>query len=138
MLAARIAAAGGATLVIDYGSERPGHGDTFQAVRAHEYADPLIAPGETDLTAHVDFPTLAKVAADAGALPRPLLTQGEFLNRLGLAARVDALSAGKDQATREALQIAADRLSGEKSMGDLFKVLAVGAPGLALPAVDQS
>lgn len=138
MLAARTAAAGGAALVIDYGSERPGHGDSFQAVRAHEYADPLIAPGETDLTAHVDFAALAKAAADAGALPRPLLTQGEFLNRLGLGARVEALSAGKDDATREALQIAADRLAGENSMGDLFKVLAVGAPGLPLPAFDQA
>jgi NADH dehydrogenase [ubiquinone] 1 alpha subcomplex assembly factor 7 len=136
-LAARIAASGGAGLVIDYGSDRPGHGDTFQAVRAHEYADPLVAPGETDLTAHVDFPALAKAAADAGALPRAVLTQGTFLKRLGLETRVEALSANKDDATREALRIAADRLSGEKTMGELFKVLAVGSPGLALAAFDE-
>ena len=65
-LAARIAETGGAALIIDYGSERPGHGDTFQAVRAHQYTDPLTAPGEADLTAHVDFSSLAKTAADAG------------------------------------------------------------------------
>jgi NADH dehydrogenase [ubiquinone] 1 alpha subcomplex assembly factor 7 len=137
MLSAHIARAGGAVLVVDYGSERPGHGDTFQAVLAHEYADPLTAPGETDLTAHVDFPALAKAAAEARAQPRPLLTQGAFLSRMGLKTRVEALSAGKDEPTREAIQVAADRLAGEKSMGDLFKVLAVGAPGLALPAFDQ-
>jgi NADH dehydrogenase [ubiquinone] 1 alpha subcomplex assembly factor 7 len=137
-LAARIAATDGTAVVIDYGSDRPGHGDTFQAVRAHEYADPLTAPGETDLTAHVDFPALAKAAADAGARPRPLLAQGEFLDRLGLAARAEALAAGKDEATREAIHIAADRLAGVKSMGGLFKVLAVGAPGLVLPVFDQA
>jgi NADH dehydrogenase [ubiquinone] 1 alpha subcomplex assembly factor 7 len=136
-LAARIAAEGGAALVIDYGSNRPGHGDTFQAVRAHEYSDPLIAPGETDLTAHVDFPGLSRAAADAGAKPRPLLTQGDFLGRLGLTTRVEVLSSGKDEATREAIRIAAERLVGEKTMGELFKVLAVGAPGLTLPAFDR-
>lgn len=135
-LASRIAAHGGAALVIDYGSDHPGHGDTFQAVRTHEYADPLAAPGETDLTAHVDFPALAKAAANAGALPRAPLTQGEFLNRLGLKARAEALAAGKDDATREAIRVASDRLSDEKTMGDLFKVLGVGAPGLALPTFD--
>ena len=135
-LATRIAASGGAALVIDYGSERPGHGDTFQAVRAHRYTDPLAAPGEADLTAHVDFSSLAKTAADAGARPRPLLTQGEFLNRLGLATRADALATGKHESVRVSIEQAVERLSGANGMGNLFKVLAVGAPGLALPAFD--
>jgi NADH dehydrogenase [ubiquinone] 1 alpha subcomplex assembly factor 7 len=137
-LCERIAKTGGAALIIDYGSDRPGHGDTFQAVRVHEYADPLSAPGETDLTAHVDFPALAKAAADAGAQSRPLLAQGEFLNRLGLAARAERLAAGKDEATGEAIRTAAERLAGSKTMGGLFKVLAVSAPGLALPVLDTA
>jgi SAM-dependent MidA family methyltransferase len=135
-IGARIAEAGGAALVIDYGSDRPGYGDTLQAVREHKYVDPLAEPGEADLTAHVDFAALAKAAADAGARPRPILTQGDFLARLGLAARAEALARDRDEATREAITTAAERLAGPKAMGDLFKVLAVGAPGLTLPAFD--
>jgi NADH dehydrogenase [ubiquinone] 1 alpha subcomplex assembly factor 7 len=132
----RIAEAGGAALIIDYGSDRPGYGDTLQAVRDHKYADPLAEPGEADLTAHVDFAALTKVAADAGTRPRPILTQGEFLTRLGLITRAQALAKDMDEATREAIAAAGERLAGPKAMGELFKVLAVSAPGLALPAFD--
>lgn len=136
-ICARLVDAGGALLTIDYGADHPGHGDTLQAVRQHEFIDPLAAPGEVDLTAHVDFPSLAKAAEAAGAGPRSLLTQGDFLNRIGLGARVKTLAEGKDAETREALENAAERLSGRDAMGNLFKVLAVGAPELVLPAFDQ-
>lgn len=136
-ISGRIAATGGALLAIDYGTERPGHGDTLQAVREHKYADPLAAPGEVDLTAHVDFATLASTATAAGARPRPLLSQGDFLNRLGLASRVETLAEGKDAETQQTLEASAERLAGPKTMGDLFKVLAVSAPDLLLPAFDQ-
>ena len=135
-IATRIARTAGAALVIDYGSDRPGIGDTFQAVSAHKYADPLAEPGEADLTAHVDFAALVKLAADAGAQPRPLLAQGELLNRLGLAARAEALADGKDEETRQTIAIAVERLTGQKTMGGLFKALAIGTKGMALPAFD--
>ena len=70
LLGARLARDGGAALVIDYGRDKPGFGDTLQAVRRTRYADPLRQPGEADLTAHVDFAALARAAADAGARPR--------------------------------------------------------------------
>ncbi|MGQ0591041.1 MAG: class I SAM-dependent methyltransferase, partial [Sphingosinicella sp.] len=66
-LARRLAAQGGAALLIDYGHDRPGSGDTLQAVSAHAYADPWTAPGTRDLTAHVDFSALAQAAREAGA-----------------------------------------------------------------------
>jgi len=136
-LASRIAAEGGAALVIDYGYEGPAFGDTLQAVRAHAYTDPLAEPGEADLTAHVDFAALARAATEAGARPRPLVTQGEFLRRLGIAARAERLAAGKDAATRAAIAAAVDRLTAPEAMGDLFKFLALSHSGLALPAFDD-
>ena len=134
----RLAASGGAAIFIDYGTDRPGYGDTLQAVREHKYAEPLAAPGEADLTAHVDFAALTKAASEAGANPRPIVGQGAFLNRLGLGTRATALAEGKDEATRQAVEAAAERLAGPKTMGELFKVLAIGAPGLALPGFDQA
>ena len=57
----------GAALIIDYGYQGPMPGDSFQAIKAHDFADPLVDPGDADLTAHVDFSTLAKAAGAAGA-----------------------------------------------------------------------
>ncbi|NBT30998.1 MAG: class I SAM-dependent methyltransferase, partial [Rhodobacteraceae bacterium] len=56
-----IAQNGGAALLIDYGAG-PSLGDTFQALENHRFTDPFAAPGEADLTAHVDFTELARAA----------------------------------------------------------------------------
>jgi SAM-dependent MidA family methyltransferase len=136
-LAARLARNTGAALIIDYGYEGPAAGDTLQAVARHRYVPPLESPGEADLTAHVDFAALADAARAAGALPRSLLTQGEFLARLGLEARAATLKRGKDPATVAAIDSAVARLAGPEAMGNLFKVLAISSRGLALPAFDD-
>ncbi len=135
-LAVRIAAEGGAALVIDYGFEGPAFGDTLQAVRGHAHTDSLAEPGEADLTAHVDFAALARAGAEAGARPRPLIAQGDFLRRLGIAARAGRLAAGKDEATQMAIAASVTRLTAPDAMGELFKVLALSHSGLALPAFD--
>jgi NADH dehydrogenase [ubiquinone] 1 alpha subcomplex assembly factor 7 len=136
-LAGRIGGQGGALLAIDYGYEGPAFGDTLQAVRGHASADPLAEPGLADLTAHVDFAALARTAIAEGARPRPVIGQGAFLARLGIAARAARLAAGKDAATVAAIEAAVGRLTAPEAMGTLFKVLAVSHSGLALPAFDD-
>lgn len=130
-LAERLVREGGAALLVDYGHDRSGFGDTLQAVRRHAYADPLAGPGEADLTAHVDFAALARVAAAAGALVHGPVTQGAFLSGLGIAARAERLrgAAGPDGAP--AIDAALARLVEPGQMGRLFKVLALSGPGLA-------
>ena len=135
-LAERLARDGGALLAIDYGHEGPAFGDTLQAMRGHAFADPLAEPGAADLTAHVDFAALAEAARRAGARPRPLLGQGAFLARLGIAARAERLAAGRDAAAVATIGAAVRRLTAPDAMGTLFKVLAVSHSGLALPAFD--
>ncbi len=137
-IATRLVIQGGAALVIDYGYEAGNFGDTLQAVRRHRFDDPLAAPGEADLTAHVDFAALAAAALAAGATARPLLTQGDFLLRLGLLERAGALGHGKDAGAQAAIQAAVERLAGDKGMGTLFKVLALSAPALVLPVFDPT
>jgi NADH dehydrogenase [ubiquinone] 1 alpha subcomplex assembly factor 7 len=127
----------GAALVIDYGYQGPAFGDTLQAVRGHAYDDPLAAPGEADLTAHVDFAALAKAARAAGAKTRPLVTQREFLMRLGLRERAERLGRDKDSDARARLASEVERLAGPDAMGTLFKVQALSSHGLALPAFDD-
>ncbi len=135
-LAERLKRHGGAALIVDYGAAQPGTGSTLQAVRAHKYTDPFEAPGEADVTAHVDFAALARAATAAGADVRTLMGQGEFLIRLGLVDRANVLGRGKDKKTRDGIAASIERLAAPKGMGTLFKVLALSAPGLKLPLFD--
>ncbi|WP_454915722.1 class I SAM-dependent methyltransferase [Xanthobacter sediminis] len=134
-LARRLAAEGGAALVVDYG-HAGGFGDTLQAVSRHTFADPLEAPGAADLTAHVDFSALARMAQSQGTAAFGPLSQSEFLLRLGLAERAERLMAQAGPEGEDAIATAALRLAGtqEGQMGALFKVLALAAPGLGTPA----
>jgi SAM-dependent MidA family methyltransferase len=131
-LAARLAAQGGAALVIDYGHARSGFGDTLQAVRHHAYADPLADPGEADLTAHVDFALLASAGRSAGATVLGPVLQGDFLRALGIDARAATLKRRATPAQAGAVDAAVARLAGtgEGQMGELFKVLGLCAPDL--------
>lgn len=131
-LAARIARDGGVGLFFDYGHLRSALGDTFQAMRAHGFVDPLAEPGEADLTTHVDFAALASVAKAAG-LSAHLTTQGEFLLSLGLLERAGQLGANRDAATQDRIRSEVERLAAPDAMGDLFKVIAFAARGLELP-----
>ena len=118
----RIAEHGGAALIVDYGSWRM-TGYTFQAMRRHAYADPLDAPGEADLTAHVDFEALAQAAAPAAATP--MATQGAFLERLGITSRAQVLARNLSGEQLAAHIAAHRRLTHPDEMGTLFKVMGV-------------
>ncbi len=132
-LAQRLTAQGGAALIIDYGYEGPAIGDTLQAVRGHAYANPFDEPGEADLTAHVDFATLKEAAEAEGLTVHGPVTQGAFLKALGIEARTETLAkVAPDRA--EALAVDRDRLINPEQMGDLFKVIALTAPGWPIPA----
>jgi NADH dehydrogenase [ubiquinone] 1 alpha subcomplex assembly factor 7 len=127
---ARIAAAGGAALIVDYGAW-DGTGDTLQALRRHAPVDPLGAPGEADLTAHVRFRALAEAAAPARAFgPAP---QGAFLARLGIGARAARLAAGRTPEVAAAVAGQLRRLTDPAEMGTLFRAMAVMPADAAPP-----
>ena len=132
-IATCLAAMGGAALFIDYGHARSGPGDTLQAVRGHVYAALLADPGEQDLTSHVDFEAAGAAARDAGAAVTLLVTQGEWLIRLGIEARAQALSRANPEKAAD-VEAALERLTSRDQMGELFKVLAIHAPDWPVPA----
>jgi len=128
-IAEKLARNSGAGLFIDYGYQGPALGDTFQAIRRHAFDDALAHPGEADLTAHVDFTALAKVAENHGLRTR-LKTQGEFLLALGLLERAGRLGAGKSTEEQERIRDEVERLAGPEAMGELFKVMQVLPAGV--------
>ncbi|RBP81683.1 SAM-dependent MidA family methyltransferase [Rhodobacter sp. 140A] len=123
-IAGRIARQGGAALVIDYGNWRS-LGDTFQALRAHAPCDPFEAPGEADLTAHVDFEPIARAARAAGVAVSAMTPQGVLLERLGITARAERLAQALTGEALDAHVAAHRRLTHPSEMGHLFQTLAL-------------
>lgn len=121
-IATLIARQGGAGLIVDYGDWRS-LGDTLQALRDHAPCDPLDAPGQADLTAHVDFEPLATAAHAAGCTHSKLTPQGVFLERLGITQRAQTLARHAQGEALENLIGAHRRLTHPQEMGNLFKVL---------------
>ncbi len=105
-LAARLAAEGGAALILDYGPAEGGH---------------------------VDFAALAVAARGAGAAVHGPLPMGLFLQRLGLLTR-SAVLARAAPAKAGPLLSAAQRLTAPEAMGRLFKALCLAHPALPIPA----
>ncbi|MGH1417315.1 MAG: class I SAM-dependent methyltransferase [Hyphomicrobiaceae bacterium] len=129
-LAPRAVAAPLAALFIDYGHIKSGFGETLQAVKDHKPVSPFHAPGESDLTAQVDFEAFGQhcLGAEADGI-RPLevdgpVTQAEFLNALGINERAFRLMAANPELAGR-LETGVSRLMAPIGMGGRFKVCAV-------------
>jgi NADH dehydrogenase [ubiquinone] 1 alpha subcomplex assembly factor 7 len=130
----------GAALIIDYGHAHFGLGDTLQAVAGHSFTDPLRAPGQADLTAHVDFEALAQCAEIIGARIHGPIRQRDLFLRLGIVQRATALKAHAAPDKAAEIDIALARLiaEGARGMGELFKAIAIAAPELGpLPGFEE-
>lgn len=132
-IGAQINVRGGVALIIDYGHVKSGLGDTLQAVGAHRYADVLANPGEQDLTAHVDFEALGRVAAVGNVEVSRAVNQGEWLERLGIGERAAGLAKAHPERAED---VAAERkrLCDPEEMGELFKAMAVHSRSWPAPA----
>ena len=112
----------GAAFFIDYGFPQAEYyhpqrtGGTLMCHRAHQAdTDPLVDVGHKDITAHVNFSSIALVAQTAGLDVLGYTTQAHFLMNCGL---LDLLE-GADWK-----EIAnAQKLLTEHEMGELFKVI---------------
>ncbi|MGD9885111.1 class I SAM-dependent methyltransferase [Reyranella sp.] len=121
-IGARLRRDGGWALIIDYGFDATS-GLSLQAVRQHRGSDILDRPGETDLSAHVDFTGLARATGMPAFGPAG---QGDFLRRVGIIQRAEALKARATLSQRQSIDAALARLIDPDQMGTLFRVLAVG------------
>ncbi|WP_231480667.1 class I SAM-dependent methyltransferase [Thiomonas sp. FB-Cd] len=137
----------GLLLFLDYGF--PAHEydhpqracGTLRCHRAHRaHDDPLWQPGTSDITAHVNFSSVAQAAASVGLDVLGYTSQARFLLNCGLLDLLgSAVAAGQDGvigAPRNraglAQTAAVQRLLSEAEMGELFKVIAL-ARGLRAP-----
>ena len=128
----RFEADSGRALFIDYGPAETEFGDTLQALKRHEKVGVFADPGNTDLTARVDFGALVETAKAVGVSVTSPVAQREFLSKLGLEMRAVALSRAKpDSKDKIARQL--HRLTATGEMGELFKAVCFQSEGLDLP-----
>jgi SAM-dependent MidA family methyltransferase len=128
----------GAAILLDYGF--PAHeyyvdarvGGTLMChYRHHAHPEPFFLPGLQDITAHVEFTTMALAAQDAGLEVLGYMSQAGFLLGCGigeLLLRLDPEDPVRYLPQSKAVQ----KLVSPAEMGELFKVLIVGN-GVDLP-----
>ena len=132
-LAAKLAADGGALLVIDFTAPGMPVRDTLQAVRHHRRADRLTAPGEADLAAAVDFAALGRIAKAEGLEVFGPVSQGAFLEELGIAVRAERLKRSAPPETAHHIDQELQRLTSLDAMGEDFRVMALLPAGTVPP-----
>jgi NADH dehydrogenase [ubiquinone] 1 alpha subcomplex assembly factor 7 len=130
IMSERITVHGGAALLIDYGHAASALGETLQAVKGHKYAQVLAAPGEADVTAHVDFGHVKTTARAAEASVFGPVEQGLWLKRLGIGVRQVQLAKDKTPEAARAIEQGIRRLIEPHGLGVLFKVMALAHPAL--------
>ncbi len=123
-IARAVSVHGGGALFIDYGYGETAFGETLQAIADGKFAEILAEPGQSDLSAHVDFGAIKRAVVDAGAVAYGPITQCNFLADLGIGERGERLIVANPLQARE-IAAAIDRLVNPALMGEIFKVLAL-------------
>lgn len=118
---------GGSALFLDYGSAHLIPSDTIQAVKNHQFIDILQRPGEVDITSHVQFAEIARIALENKMTVHGPILQSDFLKRLGIDLRAEILQQHATPKQGHDVQTAVQRLTGhnvkDHEMGVLFKVI---------------
>ena len=121
----------GGLIVIDYGFPRREYyhpqrsdGTLMAHYRHRSLTDPFLWPGLCDLTAHVDFTSIAQAVARAGMRVAGFTSQAAFLLSCGVLERLNEIGAPESAAyLREASAV--QTLTSPAEMGELFKVIAI-------------
>jgi SAM-dependent MidA family methyltransferase len=132
----------GMIIVVDYGYTRleqlaGRHRGTLMAYRQHSAApSPYQAPGEQDLTAHVNFTALSAAAEENGMQAQPLLTQSQFLMGIGESNQfADAFEDCRVPQERAKVALQLKHLVTPAGMGESFHVL-VATKGVAAAQIE--
>jgi SAM-dependent MidA family methyltransferase len=124
----------GFLVVIDYGYTREEqlagrHRDTIMSYRQHTAStSPYEAPGEQDITAHVNFTAIRERGLQRGLEPVALLTQSQFLIGIGEETQfADAFQECKLPQERAKVALQLKHLISPAGMGETFQVLLMSA-----------
>ena len=92
----------------------------MQAIQNHKYSNILENIGEKDISSHVNFNDLKKIAIKYNLKIEEYCTQRNFLIKYGILTRFKKLN---QSGNFKNLNIELKKLIGESEMGNLFKFL---------------
>ena len=122
----------GVLLCVDYGFGRHEYyhpqrnrGTLMCHYRHRAHDDPFLFPGLQDITAHVDFTSVAEAGIEAGLQLLGYATQAQFLINCGIADQL-ARTPAEQIAAYLPLAAGVQKLVSPAEMGELFKVIALG------------
>ena len=130
----------GVLLFIDYGfgtreyyHPQRDSGTLMCHYRHHAHDDPFYLPGLQDITAHVNFTSIAEAAIEADLHLYGYTTQAHFLINCGI---TGLLEESDPESVFDYLPLSSQlqKLTSPAEMGDLFKVIALGK-GMGTPLI---
>ncbi len=119
----KISKLNGCVLLIDYGYLKPNNQNTLQSVIKHKKNDILKNLGKADVTSHVNFKLLNEFFSKNGLKVKNIITQKEFLEKMGILERANFLAKKMKFREQTDLYLRIKRLLSPSSMGNLFKVI---------------
>ena len=123
----------GGLLIFDYAKIIDGFGDTLQALSSHQKRSIFHSPGETDITAHVDYSRFIDIAKKSEISFYGPLAQNFFLEGMGIQNRYERLRENATDKQKEILYRQFHRLMDNDKMGSLFKALYFSNNKLTVP-----
>ncbi len=122
-IAKKIKKLNGGLLIIDYGYDKKNNKDTLQSVMKHKYIDIFAKPSFADITHHINYKLFREVLKKNNLLSERLVTQNEFLQRLGIVERANIISKKINFKEKIKMYYNLKKLLHHSEMGELFKVL---------------
>ncbi len=125
---------GGVFLLIDYGPLEKGKNDSIQAIHKNSKCNFLDFPCKSDITHHVDFLLIKKIARKFNLNIYGPINQSKFLSFFGINERIKSLlSNTKNLKQKEKIEEDFDRLTSYSKMGELYKCIIFSDIELHLP-----
>ncbi len=113
----------GGIMLIDYGYLKPNNQNTLQSVIKHKKNKILKNLGKADITSHVNFKLLSEFLTQHNLKVKKIVTQKEFLEKMGIIQRANILSKKMKFRQQSDLFLRLKRLLSPNLMGTLFKVI---------------
>ena len=115
----------GGLLLIDYGYTDKKMKNTLQAIFKHKFSNILKDIGNSDITHNINFNLFEKIIGNLRGLKTELTSQKNFLQQLGILKRAEIIAKKQSFLKKADIYYRIKRLTDEKQMGKLFKVMLI-------------
>jgi len=113
----------GGLLTFDYGYISEKNQNTLQSVIKHKYINIFSDPGNADITSLINYKLFSKILKKNKLNVEKVVTQSEFLQKLGIIERANMLSKKISFKEKADMFYRLKKLLARDQMGELFKVL---------------